>query len=209
MTGKKKTPELVLKSKNNSNESSPPSKATSSPPVLKRDKDKKRQVSLQECAILINRDRNTIKKYIDQGCPVVSEADRARGVAWTLDLGEVVRWLEERSAKNISEKFGADSDQMPEDEAKRRRAVAVAFSAEFELAEEVKIIARIHDMLDLVRNDYTELNLRLQSIPDALASKFNDENIKQLAKETSEELIINALKTLTADKKIEDISKDS
>ena len=185
--------------------SSTPLTDDSSPPLSKREAAKARHVSLKQCAVLINRDRNTIMKYLDQGMPAVEKADRDRGVAWVLDLGEVVRWLEDRAAQNASERGSAEG-QITEDEAKRRRAVAQAFTAELEYAETAKIVARIHDMLDLVRKDYSEISLRLQGIPDAIAARVDSKHVERVRK-TAHELINQTLNALAAPKEIEKIAE--
>ncbi|MGR9475937.1 hypothetical protein [Rhizobium leguminosarum] len=46
------------------------------PPPSKREATKLRTVSVKQCSLLLNRDRNTIQKWLDQGCPFVTQADR-------------------------------------------------------------------------------------------------------------------------------------
>jgi phage terminase Nu1 subunit (DNA packaging protein) len=177
-----------------------------SPPLMsKREAAKARHVSLKQCAVLINRDRNTIMKYLDQGMPVVERADRDRGVAWVLDLGEVVRWLEERAAENVSARTSKEG-LITEDEAKRRRGVAQMYTSELEFAENAKVVARIHDMLDLVRKDYSEISLRLQGIPDAIAARVDSRHTEKVRK-AAMELIGQTLNALSADQEIEKIAE--
>lgn len=188
-------------------ETSAPLDLDSSPSMTRREAAKQRHVSLKQCAILLNRDRNTVMKYLDQGMPSVEKADRERGVAWVLDLGEVVRWLEERAADNVTQRLnGGKEGQINEDEAKRRRAVAQAFTAELEYAESARIVARIHDMLDLVREDYSEISSRLKGVPDAIASRV-DSKIAEKVRKIAYELINETLFTLAAPKQIEKIAK--
>ncbi len=150
--------------------SAPPSE-DSAPPLSRREAAKARQVSLKQASDLLGRDRNTIMKWLANGCPYVEKADRDRGMSWILDLGDVVKWLEERAAKNVADRLGGIESQITEDEAKRRIAVAKMIVEETEAAEATKMVAKIHDMLKLVRRDYNELRSRLVTIPDVLPTR--------------------------------------
>lgn len=90
---------------------------SSAPPSSKREAERLRVVSVKQAATLLGRDRNTIQKWLDQGCPYLTKADRELGVSWELDLGDVVRWLEERAGAAAAAKFGDSEDgKMSEDE---------------------------------------------------------------------------------------------
>ncbi len=195
----------VLKRTEIENGTSAPPAEQSAPALTKREEAKQRHVSLKQAATLIGRDRNTLMKYLDDGMPFVEKADRDRGASWILDLADVVRWLEKRAAENASEKVGSKEGQITEDEAKRRRAVAQAFTAELEYAETARIVARINDMLDLVKRDYSEVSQRLKGVPDAIASKV-DAKVSERVRATATELIGNTLKGLSAVKDIERIA---
>lgn len=103
-----------------------------------RDSKRGRVMSLAEVSALLDRDRNTISKWLSQGCPAVTTANKATGQAWELDLAAVVRWLEQRAAAAVAEKFGGDGEgddsRITIDEAKRRRAIAEMQIAEIEAA---------------------------------------------------------------------------
>ncbi|OCW56278.1 hypothetical protein AWJ14_19480 [Hoeflea olei] len=154
-------------------------------------------MSLKQLAAFLNRDRNTVMKYLDQGMPSVEQADRDRGIAWVIDSAEAVRWLEERAARNVAEKLGGDTKSVTKDEAERRDWVARMVIREKDAAESIGMVAKIHDMLDLMRQDYVELTLRLGAIPDTIAGKV-DSKISARVRAIADEQIQSALKALVA-----------
>lgn len=168
----------------------------SAPLASARSEAKARHLSLQKLAAFLNRDRNTVQKYIDQGMPVIEKADRDRGISWVIDSAEAVRWLEERAATKIAEKIG-DVRGMSEDEAKAQTAVYKMISSSVAAAEDIRMVAKIQDMLDLMRQDYVELLLRLGAVPDTIAGKV-DPKISAKVRAIAEEQIQSALKALVA-----------
>lgn len=138
--------------------------------VAKRDAAKARQVSLKELAALLDRDRNTVVKYVDGGMPFIEKADRDLGKAWIFDVADCVRWLEKRAADVTADKFGDSPDgQMTEDEAKRRRAVAQAIVAELDMLERLRAVIPVSDALEWWAKDYGEIKAKAMSLPDKLA----------------------------------------
>ncbi len=170
-----------------------------------RSEAKARHMSLQKLAAFLNRDRNTVQKYIDQGMPIVEKADRDRGISWIIDSAEAVRWLEERSATKVAEKIG-DVRGMSEDEAKAQTAVYKMISSSVAAAEDIRMVAKIQDMLDLMRQDYVELLLRLGAVPDTIAGKV-DAKMSAKVRAIAEEQIQSALKALVAVSEAEKRSK--
>jgi len=73
--------------------------------AARRAASKERYVSLKELASFLDRDRNTVSKWLDAGLPFVEKADRDLGKAWVFDTAEVVRWLEKRAADTTAEKL--------------------------------------------------------------------------------------------------------
>ncbi|MEY9831096.1 hypothetical protein ABIA25_002911 [Sinorhizobium fredii] len=124
MAPRKPNPTPMLKSTETG--SHPPSfpAEDSAPSSPSRSSISARHMSLKQLATLLNRDRNTVMKYLDQGMPAVEKADRDRGAAWVLDSAEAVRWLEERAAKNVADRFGGDLKTVSKEDAERRDAVA-------------------------------------------------------------------------------------
>ncbi len=178
----------------------------SAPADSVRNSPNSRQMSLKQLAAFLNRDRNTVMKYLDQGMPSVEQADRDRGVAWVIDSAEAVRWLEERAARNVAEKLGGDTKSVTKEEAERRDWVARMVIREKDAAESVSMVAKISAILDLIRKDYTELRLRLVAVPDTLAGKV-DPKISAKVRDVAEEQIREALNTLVAEAEVEALAR--
>ncbi len=174
----------------------------SASPVTRNDAAKLRIVSVKQAATLLNRDRNTIQKWLDKGCPHVTKADRDLGIPWELDLAEVVRWLEERAADTAAERFGGTEDgKTSEDEAKRRRAVAQAVVAELDMLERLRSVVPIADVLDTWAKDYAAIRDKLMSIPDAVAANV-DPTIARHVSEIVEKHIRTVLGSLKTESKL-------
>ncbi len=162
---------------------------------------KDRLVSLKELASFLDRDRNTVTKWLDHGLPFVEKADRDLGKAWSFDTAEVVRWLEKRAADTAAEKLGASGldGKTSEDEAKRRRAVAAAIITELEAAEAVKTVVRVSHVVDRISADYSEIRSRLMSLPDAISGRV-ETKVAQKVREIADEQVRSALKALRVDR---------
>lgn len=168
----------------------------------RRDAARARHMSLSQVAAALDRDRNTVSKWIEQGCPVVEKADRATGKQWVLDLAEVVRWLERRSAETTAEKMGAgEAGVISEAEGKRRRAVAQAIIYEAEALEVLKVIARYSVIVDRVAADYAEIRSRLTAIGEAVAGRV-PRSVAGQVKKIVDDQVANALKALQVDRKL-------
>lgn len=176
-----------------------PTEAASQAAPSRREAARSRHMSLSQIAGALDRDRNTVSKWLDQGCPFVERADRDTGRQWLLDLADVVRWLERRSAEAAAEKLGAGPDgAVTEGEAKRRRAVAQAIIAEAEAAEIMGTLSRTSFMLDRVAADYSEIRGRLSGIGDTVAGQV-ERKLSKRVKELVDEQIANALRALRTD----------
>ncbi len=162
---------------------------------------KDRLVSLKELASFLDRDRNTVTKWLDHGLPFVEKADRDLGKAWSFDTAEVVRWLEKRAADAAAEKLGATGleGKTSEEEAKRRRAVAAAIITELEAAEAVKTVVRVSHVVDRISSDYSEIRSRLMMLPDAIAGRV-EASVAQKVREVADKQVRSALEELRVDK---------
>ncbi|ARQ56889.1 phage DNA packaging Nu1 protein [Rhizobium sp. Kim5] len=202
---RRKSAERVLKSSDKAENFSSPAPELpddSAPPSAKREAAKLRIVSVKQAATLLNRDRNTVQKWLDKGCPYVTKADRELGISWELDLGDVVRWLEDRAGEIAAERFGASEDgKTSEDEAKRRRAVAQAVVAELDMLERLRSVIPIADVLDLWSTDYAAIRDKLMSIPDLIAANV-DPAIASHVSGIAEKHIRNVLAKLKTEGKL-------
>jgi phage terminase Nu1 subunit (DNA packaging protein) len=182
--------------------STPPDDSASQSPA-RRAADRDRHVSVKEAAGLLDRDRNTISKWLDQGCPFVQKADRDLGRAWVLDLAEVVRWLEKRAADTTAEKLGAGADGLiSKDEAERRTAIAKMTVAEKVAAEAVGTVVPVSVVIDRVSEDYNKIRSRLMALPTAIAGRV-DQRLSDKAREVADEIVRDALESFRADKTVD------
>ena len=168
--------------------------------ATKKDSSSARLMSLQQVAQALDRDRNTVSKWISQGCPTVTQANADTGQAWQLDLAAVVRWLEERAAGAAAERLapGTPEGAVTIEEAKRRKAVAEAVVAEIEAAEVLRTVVRWSTVADRVASDYAEVRARLSPLGDQISARL-PRNSGAAAKPIVDEMVRNALASLRTD----------
>ena len=207
MAPRRSRPDPLLKSSEALSQPSDFSDVDAVPSASSGSSSSSRHMSLKQLAAILNRDRNTVMKYLEQGMPAVERADRDRGVAWVIDSAEAIRWLEERAAKNVAEKLGSDMKSVTKDEAERRDWVARMIIREKDAAESVGMVAKISSILDLIRKNYTELRLRLMSIPDTIAGKM-DPKLSVKVRDTTEQQIREALAALVAEAEVGALTKE-
>jgi terminase small subunit / prophage DNA-packing protein len=198
---RKKVADAVMKSADENNSSLSTDDNFRNISASRRSASRDRLVSLKELASILDRDRNTISKWLDIGLPYVDKADRDLGKAWSFDTAEVVRWLEKRAADTAAEKLGVlgSDGKTSEDEAKRRRAVAAAIITELEAAEAVKTVVRVSHVVDRISADYSEIRSRLMSLPDAISGRV-ETKVAQKVREIADEQVRSALKALRVDR---------
>lgn len=165
----------------------------------KREAAKDRRVSAKELAMLLDRDRNTIAKWQQDGMPYVEAANRDLGKPWVFDIAEVVRWMERRAMATAAKNFVVSGDVPTKDQSQAKSAYIRALNDELEFAEAQKVVVRISTVVERVASDYGELRNRLIGIPDAVAAKVQRQH-RDVVKKAVHEQISNALKSLKADR---------
>ena len=121
-----------------------------------------RVMPLAGIASMLDRDRNTITKWLEQGCPVIQRGNKATGTPWEIDIADVVRWLERRSSEAAASRLGGgDSDRIEEDEAKRRRAIALMVQDEIDAAERLREVLAVSTVTHIVAREYSEVRKSL------------------------------------------------
>ena len=96
--------------------------------------------SLVQAAAILAVHRNTLSKWIDQGCPVAARADRDRGIEWEIVVSDVVDWRIQRAVEDAVSGYEDESGKVSKDEADRRRAVANAITAEIAADEALHVV---------------------------------------------------------------------
>jgi len=127
--------------------------------------------SLTETASLLGKHRNTVKGWLSQGCPVVTKADRARGVEWALSIPDVVGWLVDRAAKDAADGAEGDVSRISKDEADRRKAVAQAIAEEVNTAELLDEVLNRHDAAADIAAFAVSLRAGLASVSGKIAGR--------------------------------------
>ncbi|WP_428427308.1 hypothetical protein [Pararhizobium sp.] len=167
-----------------------------SAPITKREAAKIRLVSVKHASALLNRSRGTVEKWLDNGCPYVTKGDKKLGLPWQLDLSEIVKWLEERSATVTAEKFGSTVDGSTSiEEAKRRRQVALMHLDEKEAEESLRSFVRWRPVYECVSNLLSEIRSGLELVPDAIAGRV-DAKIAPRVRKIADEQIRTVLESL-------------
>lgn len=102
--------------------------------------------SLTQAAAVLGVHRNTLSKYLDQGAPAVTRANRDRGVEWELDIPDIVDWLVARAVQSAVASYGGEVGRIDREEADRRRAVANAITAEIAADEALRTVTSTHEV---------------------------------------------------------------
>ncbi|MBB3520987.1 terminase small subunit [Rhizobium sp. BK456] len=167
----------------------PPSIDNDDPSSSHREADKHGHMSLKQCAALLGRNRTTVEKWIDLGCPYVTKANRDLGLAWVLDIADVVRWLERHAAETTAERFGKTVDgDVSEGDAKRRRLVALMHLDEAEAAAVLRSQVRMQLVIDEIEKLLTEVRGGVASIPDIVAGKVDPKHAVKVRKDVDDTL---------------------
>src|SRR5262245_31859860 len=119
------------------------------------------RVSLNEAAKLLRRDRATVHRWVaNEGAPTCGSRTVGDRVEWDVDLGALVRWLEDRAARQegarVEAKLAPELDRLRRaleqaagegageantwQEARRRRTQAEARLAELAVAERENLL---------------------------------------------------------------------
>jgi hypothetical protein len=101
-----------------------------------------------QAAAILGVHRNTLAKWIDQGCPVQRRADRARGLEWEIIVADVVDWRIRRAVDEATAVYKNDGGTITLELAERRRAIANAITAEIEADEAPGNVVSRRDALD-------------------------------------------------------------
>jgi phage terminase Nu1 subunit (DNA packaging protein) len=121
--------------------------------------------SLKELSGLLGVHRNTVAKWLDQGCPFVEKADRASGKEWALSLPDVVEWNKTKAV----EAAAGDTSKLDVDESRRRKLAAEAAIAELDLAERRGHVVRVDVVMQVIGEQLSTCRARLLALPTKAA----------------------------------------
>jgi phage terminase Nu1 subunit (DNA packaging protein) len=137
-----------------------------------------RVMSLSMLAAYFNTSRNTVLGWKRDGCPIEKAATK-KGESDQFDIADVIAWriaAERRDAvlgvaKASPVPGGADDGLETEEQAKARRARAMADIAEVDAAERIGAVALIADVEAIVVERFSRAVAVIQNMPPALAAK--------------------------------------
>ena len=121
------------------------SMAASAPPTSPSGGNSRTLNSLTQASAILGVHRNTLAKWLDQGCPAVTRADRDRGIEWELEIPAIVDWRITRAVEDALASYGGEEGMISKDEADRRRAVANAITAEVAADEALRSVVHRHE----------------------------------------------------------------
>lgn len=157
-------------------------------------------VSLSEAATLLGVHRNTVKSWLDRGCTALRAADAARGIDWQLSLADILAWRESQAVAAVEQATGPAADVVDLDEARRRKVLAEAELAEYELAQVRGSVVAVSDIAARVTSEYAEVRARLLSIPARLAQRLAVETDASAIERAIKAEVTAALEELTGDR---------
>jgi len=161
-----------------------------------------RTFSLFEAASIIGVTRQTLAKWLAEGCPAVTRADRSRGVDWEICIADVIDWRIRKAVDDAVARYEGESGEISREEADRRKAVAQAITAEIETDEALKRVVAVADVTDVVTQEYAALRTQLQAVGPKVAGRAATMSSAPAIQELVDETIAEALETLQHDRRL-------
>jgi len=161
----------------------------------------RRTYSLKAAADILARSENTLRKWLEQGCPAEKRGDKDLGIAWELYLPDVIEWRVQRAVAEATERYigAADGDEMSAEEADRRRKVALAVQEEAKADELCGSVVRLDDVVTEVASMFAAVKAKLSGVGAFAGGRFGsvgspaemqslvDERIREALNELVEE----------------------
>lgn len=111
-----------------------------------------RHFSVNALSKILGRDRGTIMRWIDSGCPVAQRADKATGADWLLDISEVVKWLEAQAAAKAKAASARTADRDDEQDGDTADLLSLAHKQLRFDADRKKLVTHEHSTAKLERH---------------------------------------------------------
>jgi phage terminase Nu1 subunit (DNA packaging protein) len=124
-----------------------------------------RAATLSEVATVCGVAPETVRRWVDQGCPVVRKSDgRKGGTGWKFSTADVIEWRIAREKRR-----SASEEHVDLEEARRRKLAAEAELAEIEAAKQRGDVVPVEMVARIISDQFTACRARLLSIPTKLA----------------------------------------
>jgi phage terminase Nu1 subunit (DNA packaging protein) len=146
-----------------------------------------------QAAELLDVSLPTMDVYVKRGCPFVQRG--SKGKEWQFSAVDIVKWARQQDV----EKALGDIEVTDFEEGRRRKVVAEAQIAEYELAKLRRTMIHVQDVQAVVSDEYGMVRSRLFQIPGRLA--------QMVAVETDASIIEGMIKAEVADA-LEELSAD-
>lgn len=153
------------------------------PPVVKFGGKVGEELSLIEITKLFGTSSTTILEWVKNGMPSLGGG---KGRAYKFDSAACLKWKVQRETDRVREQFAhhfEDGTDMSIAEAKRRKEVAGALSAELGLAKEREQVANIDDLMENFTAALVNVRAKLVSMPARLSgilSHKDDDEVSEL-----------------------------
>src|ERR1043165_7652711 len=121
--------------------------------------------SMNELAGLLGVTRQTVDRWMKQGCPFGEKADRDRGREWALSLPAVCEWREKRA---VEQAIG-DTSSLDIEEARRRKIAAEAALCELELSKQRGEVVSLSVVANVIGDQLSACKAKLLSIPSKVS----------------------------------------
>lgn len=162
----------------------------------------KRVFSLFEACTVYGVHRNTLAKWIAEGCPVVTKGDRSRGVEWEICIADVVAWREQRLIEEISAQYQDKTGATNEAGYRTRRAAADAVVAEIAAEEALRRVVDVDHVTGKLAGFLTALRARLTGVGAKVAGRAASISSAAKIKELIDQEIRESLRTIDGAEKI-------
>ena len=160
-------------------------------------------VGMTELGRELKRSMPSIRNYIALGMPVVTEADRDKGIAWEFDLQDCKDWYEEYQEQKTLSTNKSDQSEIYEHEdivAARKKKIEVETERlQLRLEQERGELVPIDAIVTVVERQYGSVKAHLLALPDKLAPMLvNRSDVKEI-NELITEYVYEALDELRQD----------
>lgn len=162
----------------------------------------RRTFSMFEAATIIGVTRQTLAKWVNDGCPTVTKGDRSRGIEWEINIADVIGWREQRLIEEISAKYQDKGGATNEAGYRTRRAAAEAVIAEIEAEETLHRVVDVEYVTQKLSQFLANLRTRMTGVGAKVAGRAASMKSPAQIKELIDAEIRESLRTIDGAEKI-------
>lgn len=162
----------------------------------------RRTHSIFEAAGLIGVHRNTLMRWINDGCPAVSKGDSKRGKEWEISLSDVWAWREQRLIDEISAQFRDKTGATNEAGYRTRKAAADAVVAEIEAEEALRTVVDVEYVTQKLTGFLSDLRAKLSAVGAKVAGRAASMSSAAAIKELVDQEVRESLRAINGAERI-------